>query len=56
MTSSSIQWFFFFFPLHNLEIFIMKYETQYYATNTFCMLIRQEDKSHFLMFPESPGL
>lgn len=34
----------------------MKSETQYHATNTFCMLIHQEDKSHFLMFPESLGL
>lgn len=35
---------------------MMKSETQYYASNTFCVLIRQEAKSHFRMFPESLGL
>ena len=38
------------------KISLWKLKHNIYATNTFCMLISQEDKSHFLTFPESQGL
>ena len=44
------------FPFTIWKISLWNLKLNIYATNTFCMLICQEVKSHFLTFPESQGL